>query len=157
MTVSVWRIATETPTYAANDMTGIGAKITGGCWNSKGTAMVYCSENIALAALETVHYMASGGLPFNRFLIKIEIPDAVWDNREVLKPLPGGWDAIPAGTTAKHTGDAWAIARAEALLVVPSVMIPDECNILVNPNHVDAKKIVATTIKKWIYDSRFFP
>jgi RES domain-containing protein len=157
MTVSVWRIATETPTYTADDMTGTGTKITGGRWNSKGTPMVYCAENIALAILETVHYIATGGLPFNRYLVRIDIPDAVWAARNVLTPLPGGWDAVPAGLTAKLAGDAWVAASAEALLVVPSVIVPDEYNILINPHHADANMIVATTIKRWIYDPRFFP
>lgn len=156
MTVSVWRIATETLTYTANDMTGTGAKVTGGRWNSKGTPIVYCAQNIALATLETVHTIATAGLPFNRYLVRIDIPDAVWNDQNLLRPLPSGWDAIPAGLTAKLAGDAWCAKSAEALLVVPSVIVPDEFNILVNPRHADAKLIVATTIRRWSYDPRFF-
>jgi RES domain-containing protein len=55
MTVAVWRIGTEAPTYAANDLSGNGARITGGRWNSKGVPVVYSASNIALATLETVH------------------------------------------------------------------------------------------------------
>jgi RES domain-containing protein len=157
MTVTVWRIAVEAPTYAANDLSGTGAKMTGGRWNSKGTPIVYCAANIALATLETVHYLRSGGLPFNRYLVRIDVPDAVWDAHQVLDPLPGGWDAIPAGLTARTAGDAWISSGASALLLVPSVIVPDEYNVLINPQQSDAAAIVATTLKRWIYDPRFFP
>lgn len=157
MSVPIWRIAVEAPTYAANDLTGTGAKITGGRWNSAGTPLVYCAINIALATLETVHYLRSGGLPFNRYLVRIDVPDDVWAARLVLDPLPGGWDAIPAGLTARMTGDKWAGSSATALLLVPSVIVPQEHNVLINPMHPDAARITATTLSRWIYDPRFFP
>ena len=157
MTVAIWRIATETRNCAANDMSGIGAKTSGGRWNSKGTPMVYCASNIALATLETVHYLKTGGLPFNRYLVRIEVPDDIWNARQVLDPLPGGWDAIPAGLSARLAGDAWIASGGAALLLVPSVIVPDEYNILVNPAHADALRITATTLKRWMYDPRFFP
>jgi RES domain-containing protein len=154
MTVSVWRIAVEVPTYAANDLSGTGAKMTGGRWNSKGTPLVYSSTSIALATLETIHYLRNGALPFNRYLVRIDIPDAVWDTRRLLDPLPGGWDAIPSGLSGRAAGDAWSAARVSALLQVPSVIVPDEYNVLINPQHPDAAAIVATTLKRWIYDPR---
>ena len=157
MSVPVWRIAVETPNYTANDLSGTGAKVTGGRWNSKGVCIVYCAANIALATLETVHYLRNGALPFNRYLVRIDVPDAVWNARQVLDPLPGGWDAIPAGLTSKATGDAWIASASSALLLVPSVIVPDEYNVLINSQHSDAAAIVATTIKRWTYDPRLFP
>ena len=157
MNVPVWRIAVEAPTYAANDLSGNGAKMTGGRWNSKGTPMLYCASNIALATLETVHYLRSGGLPFNRYLVRIDIPQNVWAARQILDPLPGGWDAIPAGLSARTAGDHWIAARTSALLLVPSVIVPDEYNVLINPQHPHAASLVATTKRRWIYDTHFFP
>ncbi|MFS2139345.1 RES family NAD+ phosphorylase [Duganella sp. Dugasp56] len=156
MTVPLWRIAVEAPTYAANDLSGAGAKMTGGRWNSIGTPLVYSATSIALATIETVLHIRSGGLPFNRFLVRIDVPDAVWGARIVLDPLPGGWDAVPSGMTSRMTGDAWAALNRSALLLVPSVSVPDEYNALINPQHPDATSITATTIKRWIYDPRFF-
>jgi RES domain-containing protein len=156
VTVSVWRIALEAPTCAANDLSGTGAKLTGGRWNRKGTPVVYCASNIALATLETVHYLRSGSLPFNRYLVRIDVPGVVWTARKVLDPLPAGWDAIPAGLAAKSAGETWIASRASALLLVPSVSVPDEYNVLINPHHGDASAISATTLKRWIYDPRFF-
>ena len=157
MTVPVWRISTEAPLHAADDLSGAGAKTSGGRWNSKGTPVLYCSTNISLATLETVHYLRNGGLPFNRYLVRIDVPDAVWKTRQVLDPLPGGWDAIPAGLSSRTAGDAWIASSASALLLVPSVIVPDEYNVLINPHHGHAAAIVATTLKRWIYDPRFFP
>ena len=155
MTTSLWRIAVEAPTYTANDLSGAGAKMTGGRWNSIGTPLVYSATNIALATIETVLHIRGGGLPFNRFLVRIDVPDDVWTARVVLNPLPGGWDAVPAGMASRTTGDAWVASNSSALLLVPSVIVPDEHNVLINPEHPDVASITATTIKRWIYDPRF--
>lgn len=152
----LWRIAADTPGYAAGDLSGMGAKMTGGRWNSKGVPLVYCATSIALATLETVHYLRSGSLPFNRFLVRIEVPQAVWQARQLLDPPPGGWDAIPAGLSSVMAGDHWSAAGTSALLVVPSVIVPDECNVLLNPRHRDAAAITASTVRRWQYDPRFF-
>ncbi len=153
----LWRIAVETPAYPASDLSGTGARITGGRWNSKGAPVVYCSTSIALATLETVHYLRGGGLPFNRYLVRIAIPDVVWNARQVLDPFPGGWDAIPAGLSGKRAGDGWIAAGKSALLLVPSVIVPDEYNVLLNPRHADAAAVTASTVRRWSYDPRFFP
>ena len=156
MTVAVWRIAVEAPTYAANDLSGTGAKITGGRWNSAGVPVLYCASSIALATLETVHYLRSSGLPFNRYLVRFELPDATWRARHALDPPPGGWDTIPAGMTSRVAGDTWLASLASALLLVPSVIVPEEWNVLINPNHPDAAGVHASTLKRWHYDPRFF-
>lgn len=156
MTVAVWRIAVDAPTYTAADLSGTGARLSGGRWNSQGTPMVYSASNISLAILETVHYLSGGALPFNRYLVRIDIPDDVWDAKIVLDTPPVGWDAIPAGLTARKAGDAWAASGASAVLLVPSVIVPDEYNVLINPTHGEAGAIMATSVKRWIYDPRFF-
>lgn len=152
-----WRIGVEAPAYAADDLSGTGAKRTGGRWNSTGTPVVYCSANSALATRETVHYARGGGLPFNRYLARIDIPDPVWQARQVLDPLPGGWDAVPAGLSARAAGDDWIAAGKTAFLLVPSVIVPEEDNVLINPQHGDTAAMVATTLRRGMYDPRFFP
>jgi RES domain-containing protein len=156
LSVAVWRIAVEAPAYAANDLSGAGARNSGGRWNSVGTPMVYCASSIALAALETLGALRTGSLPFNRYLVRVDVPDQVWEQREILDPLPGGWDAIPSGMTSRRTGDRWAASRRSPILLVPSVIVPDEHNALINPLHPQSAKIVAATIRKWQYDPRFF-
>ncbi len=77
MSVIVWRIATDTMSYEADDLSGVGAKSTGGRWNAVGDALVYASETQALACLETVVHLNAGGLPLNRYLVSVTIPDEV--------------------------------------------------------------------------------
>lgn len=154
--ISTWRIGTDTPDYTANDMTGTGAKTTGGRWNRKGTALVYTASSRALACLETVAHLGAGGLPLNRYLVKVEIPDVVWAKRQTLtnETAPLGWDALPSGKVSLDIGDQWVSRGSTCILEVPSVIVPEELNILINPAHPDAAKIVATKVRKWQYDAR---
>ena len=154
--IETWRIGTDTPDYAANDMEGVGAKMTGGRWNRKGAALVYTASTRALACLETVVHLSAGGLPLNRHLVRIEIPDDVWAKRQTLneKTAPVGWDALPAGKVSLDTGDQWLSGGTSCLLEVPSTIVPEEMNVLINPAHPDTARITATKVRKWRYDIR---
>jgi RES domain-containing protein len=154
--VSVWRIGADTPDYEAHDLSGKGAEITGGRWNRKGTPLVYTSVTRALACLETVVHLGSGGaLPLNRYLVQISIPKEQWRARYVLDQNDHvGWDAEPAGKASKDWGTAWQSAKTGLLAEVPSVIVPEERNILINPAHPDAAKLSARKVRKWLYDPR---
>lgn len=156
MSRRLWRIATDTPKYEANDLAGAGAKATGGRWNELGVAMLYTSETIALACLETVVHLNSGGLSFNRFLVAIEVPDDLWSNArvETAASLRVGWDAEPAGGASIGFGSAWVRSAVSAVLRVPSVIVPEEANALINPEHPDSTRITAVKVRKWLYDPR---
>lgn len=152
----MWRIATDTRSYEADDLTGTGAKITGGRWNAAGDPLVYASETQALACLETVVHLNAGGLPFNRYLVSITIPAPIWAASQSATPaaLPVGWDASPAGRASIRFGSDWIQSGDSALLRVPSVIVPDEYNVLINPLHPDSRAIVASKVRKWLYDPR---
>ena len=155
-TVSLWRIGVDTPDYTADDVSGAGAKITGGRWNRQGTAVLYTSTSIALACLETVVHMKSAGLPLNRYLVRIEVPEAAWKARIVLTPedLPVGWDALPEGKVSLEVGNAWITGVRSPILLVSSVIVPEEPNVLVNPAHRLASGVKAKKLRKWLYDPR---
>ncbi len=156
MDVTVWRIAVDTPEYEAHDLTGKGAEVTGGRWNRKGTALIYASDSRALACLETVVHLSSGdALPLNRYLVQIGIPIAVWNSRVAFDPAPHvGWDAEPGGKVSMDCGTVWIQGKTTLLAEVPSVIVPEEHNILINPNHPDATKLTAVKIRSWTYDQR---
>ena len=156
MTVTIWRIAADTPDYKAHDLSGKGAETTGGRWNRKGTPMVYSSTSRSLACLETVVHLSGGyPLPLNRFLIQIKIPAAIWKARRQFTVADHvGWDAEPAGRVSIDWGTAWIQGRASLLAEVPSVIVPEEHNILINPLHRDVARLSSTKIRRWIYDHR---
>jgi RES domain-containing protein len=153
---TLWRIATDTPAYEADDLSGAGAKATGGRWNEAGAPMLYTSESRALACLETIVHLNAGGLPFNRYLVAVEVPDKAWTGAKQESPgsLEVGWDAEPAGAVSIKIGTDWIKSKASALLIVPSVIIPEEFNILINPEHPESAGITAVKVRKWLYDPR---
>lgn len=83
MSVTLWRIAADTPDYAADDLSGEGAEQTGGRWNRVGTPMVYTSSTRAIATLETIVHLNAGGLPLNSYLVEITVSDDLWASARV--------------------------------------------------------------------------
>lgn len=154
--VVLWRIAVDAPEYLADDLTGKGAEIAGGRWNRKGRPVLYTSSSIALACLETVVHLKQRGLPMNRYLVRLIVPAKVWDAREIedSKSLPVGWDALPEGKISLDRGDQWLASGTSALLMVPSVIVPEESNVLINPAHPMSGNIAAQKVRRWMYDPR---
>jgi len=138
-------------------MAGKGAASKGGRWNVAGEHATYASTSISLAAWETRAHLGKTGtkLPFNRFLVRIDVPEDLWAARiRVAIPLPVGWDAIPEGMVSRSLGSAWLEASGSALFAVPSVIIEEEDNIVINPAHIDAKRLKATKVRRFLYDHR---
>lgn len=153
--VSVWRIATDTPDYVSEDLTGKGAELTGGRWNPKGLPMIYASTSRSLACLETVVHLADAPLPLNRYLVEIQIPVNVWNAAQKASPfMLLGWDAMPPGLVSVNWGMLWVHQMRSAVALVPSALVPEEFNVLLNPRHPDSEQITASKIRKWLYDSR---
>ena len=153
---TVWRIATDTPAYGSDDLSGKGAESTGGRWNKKGTPLLYTSGSIALACLETVvHLGGLSPLPLNRYLVRIDVSKDAWEERVLFDPLINiGWDALPEGLVSIDWGTDWAISMASLLAQVPSVVVPEEPNIIINPKHPGASALVAAKLRRWAYDTR---
>lgn len=154
--ILLWRISRHTEKFDADDMTGAGAKAVGGRWNAKGTPVVYASTTISLATLETLAHLGEEIAIRNSFLIKLTIPEAVWDKRITVAPaaLPITWLAEPPGSTAIQLGNTWLLANTAALMQVPSVIVPEEYNVLINPAPPDTAQITATVVRQYLYDPR---
>ena len=154
--IALWRIAKHTLQFRVDDLSGGGAKITGGRWNSKGQAVLYASTSIALATLETLAHLGDNIAIRNAFLVRLDIPPSLWKQRQIISPddLDPTWSAEPPGSTSVAWGDAWLRASNSALLLVPSVIVPEECNVLINPAHPDCKRINASVVRQFVYDPR---
>lgn len=151
----LWRIAAETRKYPAGDLTGAGASISPGRWNAENEPVVYCAPAIATAVLETAAHVDSVGLPLNRFLVEITVPDDVWSRREeMLDPakLPATWAAIPAGHASVAIGSRWLASARSALLLLPSVIVFEEPIALINPKHPHASRMSARIVRPFEYN-----
>jgi RES domain-containing protein len=134
---TVWRIGTDTPDYGADDRSGKGAEKTGGRWNREGAPVLYASSSRALACLETlVHLSGFEPLPLNRYLVEITIPQASWKTRRTFDR------------------NVWLDSRESLVAIVPSIIVPEEENVLLNPKHPDAEKLHVAKQRKWTYDLR---
>lgn len=156
MTVHLWRVASDTPSWTADDMSGKSAASKGARWNHPGELVTYAATSISLAAWETrAHFGRGTKLPWNRFLVRIDLPDETWAAREVLgRPLEVGWDAIPEGLESRNLGSSWLKSGRTALLTMPSVIIDEEDIVMVNPAHPDCPRIRATKLRRFLYDHR---
>lgn len=152
----VYRIAAAHPRWDEMDLQGLGAKAAGGRWNSVGVPMLYTASSIALAALETIVHVGAGMFPMNRYVIEIDIPDAEFARRKIAqaKDLPPAWDSNPASYKSAEFGDTWIRDGRELALAVPSVIVPLEKNILLNPAHAGMSRVKAKNLGKYVYDPR---
>jgi RES domain-containing protein len=156
-TIVLYRVATETRTYRAGDLSGRGAAAEPGRWNRKGEAVLYTATTVSLATLETAAHVNPVGLPLNKFLVRIDVPFTTWSKREILdvSSLPPTWKAVPAGATSEAAGSDWLRSQRSALLLVPSVVAPEELCVLINPSHPHAKGIRAKILRRMEYELLF--
>lgn len=151
----VFRIEREK--YLQNTLMGIGASMSDGYrWNSLKTRIVYTAESRALATLEvSVHLDLSEDLPEDRYYVQIEIPDELTIQEVKLEDLPDGWNAKPPTLITQIIGDDFVYYNEAAVLKVPSSIIPQEYNYLINPSHPQASKIKIIGASKMVFDQRF--
>jgi RES domain-containing protein len=155
--VILWRIAADTRSYGADDLSGAGAAKSPGRWNDVGQRVLYTAPTIALAVLETAAHIDDAGLPLNRYLVEITVPDAVWATREVLdiSRLEVTGAAIPAGRGSVKPGSDWIRSGRSALLVVPSVIVPEEPAVVINAQHPDTAGLKARIVRLFEYNRPF--
>ena len=146
-----WRIVRAERAKSA--FTGEGARIYGGRWNSRGTAVIYVSEHESLAALELLVHLTPL-IPDGRYLsFRLE-----WENKLTghlsVKNLPAHWNVEPPGLQTMQIGDEWVHMGKSVALAVPSVLSASELNFLLNPRHPDFKKIKISDPIEYRFDSR---
>jgi RES domain-containing protein len=153
--LSLWRIAGDMPGSTADVLNGEESVESGGRWSRPGTALVYLCTHTALACLETLVHLGPGPLPDDRFLVEVEVPPDLWARRTRFKAQDcPGWEALPHGPASQDWGMRWIAERGSALACVPSVIAPEARNVLINPAHPDAARILAHKRRRWTYDPR---
>lgn len=138
-------------------LSGEGAKLYGGRWNFPGYRAVYCAGSRALAMLEMlVHLDLKYEMPEDRILLSIEIPEAVTIKTKEIRDFQDGWnDFLYHEHSQKIFGD-FVKENQAAVLGVPSVIVPEEQNFILNPLHPDFSKIQLTETRILILDPRLF-
>ena len=129
---SAWRIVKAR--FAAGAFDGEGARRSGGRWNSPGTAVVYASSTASLAMLEMLVHLGAPAVLHGYVLMECRFdPDLVVTLQRAV--LPKNWQQYPAPDEARAIGDQWVKQGRSAILEVPSVVVPQEHNLLLNPAH----------------------
>jgi len=138
----------------SEDLLGTGAKLYGGRWNSKGIAVLYASEHISLCVLEMLVHNQFTDFTIDLSLLHIAFADTI-DVKEVknnkLKP-----DWVNDIEYTRFMGDQFVKLGTHAILKVPSAVIQEEHNFIMNPFHVDFKKIKITQTNSFSTDKRLF-
>ena len=150
----VFRIEREK--YLQTTLKGIGAALTEGFrWNSLNTFLVYTSESRALATLEiAVHLDLSEDVPMDRFYVEIDIPNSVNILEVRYEDLPKSWDAKPPSLVSQYIGDDFVRENSAAVLKVPSSIVPQAYNYLINRQHPHARKISVVGKIPLVFDQR---
>lgn len=151
--ISAWRID-KSNRAKSEAFSGEGGVRASGRWNRLGTRIVYTAQSLSLAALEKFIHMGDEGREIELVSYKVEIPAGV--KIRVLKELPPDWREIPAPPSTMELGTSWIAAASTAVLMVPSVVIEDESNLLLNPLHPDFRKIRISGPKPLRFDSRMW-
>lgn len=150
----VYRI--ERQKYLPDTLKGLGAALsTGFRWNSLHTCLVYSAASRSLAMLEVlVHLDLREDLPSDRQLVVIDFPDDVPILTLRLEDLPTNWHAKPPMRQTQLLGDAFIREQKAAILKVPSSIVADEFNYLINPLHPQSGLIKVVESRPLTVDGR---
>jgi len=135
------------------DLSGTGARLYGGRWNSVGQPMVYLASNRSLAVLEVLVHLSPAIFPCDFCMAEFAVPS---DNITTLETddLPNNWQDILSPNQLKKIGDDFLKQQKSLLLKAPSAIVPEEYNYLVNPLHPDASKIKLIKQQSFNFDER---
>jgi RES domain-containing protein len=139
--------------HAPEAFTGDGARMHGGRWNHPGVPMVYAAQTRALAAMETLVHFRGAERRISFVTFEIEIPERLVSR---LRPsdLPKGWRSPGISIATQDLGSHWQREGRSVALAVPSVMIPEELCILLNPEHPDTDKVRVGYPSAFDFDER---
>ena len=146
----LWRISN----YQSLD--GTGGLYVSGRWHTRGHPVVYCTLNPATALLETLVHMEidSEDRPERFQALRIEGPDSLSLEKIETGALPPDW--AQEMTITQSIGDRWLSEARSLLLQVPSVLVPETWNVLLNPQHAEARLLKITTTYEHAFDARLF-
>lgn len=155
--IQVFRLQKATFASPENILSGYGAELFGGRWNTVGQAVVYTSATPELSLLETLVHIEE--LYLNEMpvyvLAIIEIPkDSILE--VALSDLPNNWNDIHITLDNQRFTHNWLESESHLAMAIPSVIVPMSLNYLINPNHPRMKEVKVVEITPFSFDSRLF-
>lgn len=139
----------------ARDLSGKGAEIAGGRWNSKGIPVIYTSASRALCTTEIAVHTPLGNIPEDYHIISIRIPDASVFELPSAK-LPKDWKVFPHSLTTQKLGDQFVRDNKHLVLRVPSAVVQGDFNYVINVRHPEFSKVKITETQPFSFDERLF-
>ena len=146
-----WRIVPADQAATAFD--GEGARLYGGRWNSVGVPMVYASEHKSMAAFEVRVHIDKTRMQKRYKCFAVHFDDGLMETFRV-EDLPEDWWQEPPPTSLQQLGDDWIESNVSVILAVPSAVIPDELNYLINPKHRDFARLKIAPPSDFAFDPR---
>lgn len=151
--IRAWRLArrvhSEPPRREA--FNGRGSEINGSRWSSIGLRASFASSTRSLCVLEYLVHVDPDLLPDDLVFSQISFSDS---HLEVITTLPKGWDLV-GSTSAQEFGDAWLREQRSAVLQIPSVIVRDEMNYTINPEHPDFSSLaISAYLEPFTFDDR---
>ena len=141
--------------YVDAAFSGEGARRIGGRWTPAGYRVVHTASSIALAVLETLVHVDASVMPTHR-VIPVDVPEDIPVTAIAVADLPSDWRRTPPSLRLREIGKAWLDAGETALMQVPSVIVPEESNYLVNPLHSDFAQLAIHVPAPFEIDRRLF-
>lgn len=149
--MQVFRIA---KTAHIRDLSGTGAMLYGGRWNRRNIPFIYTSENRSLATVEYLVHVPLSLIPGDLSMAVLEIPDEIAAEQISIRDLPKNWREYPAPPKLAELGSQWALSGRSLLLRVPSAVVANEFNCLINPLHTEMKRIKISSVEGYRIDDR---
>jgi RES domain-containing protein len=149
--MEVFRLSRE---KFATTLSGVGAALKGGRWNSPGIEMIYTAQNRSLAMAEVAVHFTFATLPDDYKMITIMIPDDLLVLEIIESSLPNDWRNFPHPVSTQIIGNSFIENRIAPILKVPSAITKGDFNFLINPYHEDFKKIQIQHIESFPFDPR---
>lgn len=150
--MQVFRLARANRRY---DLSGYGAFLVGGRWNLPGLALLYTAEARSLAMLEVLVHLPAADLPADMYLLTLEVPDTASQETMTAADLPPDWQRLTQPHPTALLGHAWLQAGRSLALRVPSVIVAQEHNLLLNPAHPEFAQVrLAAEPEPFAFDER---
>ncbi len=139
------------------DLSGSGARLYGGRWNRKGVSIIYTSETRALSTLEYLVHVDFTNLPPGLSIAALKVPDELSPVEIDHLVLPENWRKWPPPGELADIGNEWALSGESLLLRVPSAVVDNEFNVLINATHPDIRSVTIINVEDYRVDERLFP